>query len=288
MQILTPDFSGRRPPPPPLLPSPLSPVPSLLSPLPSPLSPPHLPSPPPCLPPTFPPSLLPLRKFDSVLSSLFGMRLALRILRPHSLTLTLTVSLSHCLSHLSHLFLISLISLSPLFLSPLCLSSFRLSSLSSLSSLAGGSGQRATYKGLFTPASKKSAVFFPTSLPSTFPFWSASFRPPLGLKYIYIYIQIKLYIYICISFLYYGITHVHPISHFSAPGPWTPSRTPPPPRVRRARRCSGATGAPSSGSAASDGRRGWHGRQTWKAWKMDVGSSEVISGYVSDGYEDAG
>ena len=202
MQILTPDFSGRRPPPPPLLPSPLSPVPSLLSPLPSPLSPPHLPSPPPCLPPTFPPSLLPLRKFDSVLSSLFGMRLALRILRPHSLTLTLTVSLSHCLSHLSHLFLISLISLSPLFLSPLCLSSFRLSSLSSLSSLAGGSGQRATYKGLFTPASKKSAVFFPTSLPSTFPFWSASFRPPLGLKYIYIYIQIKLYIYIYVYLFY--------------------------------------------------------------------------------------
>ena len=81
-------------------------------------------------------------------------------------------------SSLSHLFLISfssLSSLSPLSLSPLCLSSFR---LSSLSSLAGGSGQRATYKGLFTPASKKSAVFFPTSLPSTFPFWSASFRPP--------------------------------------------------------------------------------------------------------------
>ena len=102
------------------------------------------------------------------------------ILRPHSLTLTLTLSLSHCLSHLSHLshlFLISLISLSSLSLSPLCLSSFR---LSSLSSLAGGSGQRATYKGLFTPASKKSAVFFPTSLPSTFPFWSASFRPPLA------------------------------------------------------------------------------------------------------------
>ena len=177
--------------------------------------------------------LLPLRKFDSVLSSLFGMWLALRILRPHSLTLTLTLtltliltvslisrislislslslsslsslfhlslnslsSLSHLslissLSSLPHLFLISLISLSylsllshlsllSLSLSPLCLSSFR---LSSLSSLAGGSGQRTTYKGLFTPASKKSAVFFPTSLPSTFPFWSASFRPPLGLK----------------------------------------------------------------------------------------------------------
>ena len=100
----------------------------------------------------------------------------------HSHSHCLTVSLSHCLSlplsslsSLSHLFLISLISLSSLSLSPLCLSSFR---LSSLPSLAGGSGQRATYKGLFTPASKKSAVFFPTSLPSTFPFWSASFRPP--------------------------------------------------------------------------------------------------------------
>ena len=132
-----------------------------------------------------PSSFLPLRKFDSVLSSLFGMRLALRILRPHSL-LTLTLSLSYYLSHLFHLFLISLIlsflSLSlflALFLSPLCLSSFR---LSSLSSFVGGFGQRATYKGLFT-ASKKSAVFFPTSLPSIFPFWSASFRPPLGLKF---------------------------------------------------------------------------------------------------------
>ena len=163
MQILTPVFSGRRPPSSPLPTSPLPTSPPLLLLV-------FLPS---SLPPS---SLLPLRKFDSVLSSLFGMRLALRILRPHSLTLTLTLSLSHCLSHLSHLFLISLSSLS---LSPLCLSSFR---LSSLSSLAGGSGQRATYKGLFTPASKKSAVFFPTSLPSTFPFWSASFRPPLGLK----------------------------------------------------------------------------------------------------------
>ena len=128
VQILTPDFSGRRPPPtpppPPHLPSPHLPSPHLPS--------PHLPpSPPPCLPPIFPPSLLPLRKFDSVLSSLFGMRLALRILRPHSLTLTLTLSLSHCLSHLSHLshlFLISLISLSSL--SPLSLSLLSVSRLS--------------------------------------------------------------------------------------------------------------------------------------------------------------
>ena len=56
------------------------------------------------------------------------MRLALRILRPHSLTLT--VSLSHCLSnlsHLSHLFLISLISLSSLSLSLSLLSVSRVS-----------------------------------------------------------------------------------------------------------------------------------------------------------------
>ena len=114
VQILTPDFSGRRPPPP-------SPLPT--SPLPT--SPPLLPpSPPPCLPPIFPPSLLPLRKFDSVLSSLFGMRLALRILRPHSLTLTLTLSLSHCLT-VSLISLISFSSLSSLSLS-LSLSSLSL------------------------------------------------------------------------------------------------------------------------------------------------------------------
>ena len=180
MPILTPDLSGRSPLPPPLPTSPLLLVVSLPSP------PPLSPSPSP-LPFPLP---FPLRKFDSILSSLFdfGMLLALRILRPHSLTLTLTLTLtvshSHCLSlslsHLSHLSLISLshlslispsslshlslISLSsplPLSLSPLCLSCFRLSSLFS----------RMT-------ASKKSAVFFPTSLPSTFPFWSASFRPP--------------------------------------------------------------------------------------------------------------
>ena len=180
VQILTPDYSGRRSPPPPpplppLSPPPLSPPP----PLSSSLSSSHLPS-----------SLLPLRKFDSVL---FGIRLALRILRTHSLTLTLTAALAHSYSHshsltvllsyyfsyLSYFFLISLISFSSfslsLSLSLLCFSSFH---LSSFSSFAGGSGQRAIYKGLFTLASKKSAVFFPTSLPSTFPFWSASFRPP--------------------------------------------------------------------------------------------------------------
>ena len=174
MQILTPDFSGRRPPP---LPS--APLPS--SPLPSPLSPPHLPSPPPCLPPTFPPSLPPpssqvrLRPVVALWHAVSVAYLAAALAHSHCLTVSLSHCLSLSLSHLSHLSHLFLISLSSLSLSPLCLSSFR---LSSLSSLAGGSGQRATYKGLFAPASKKSAVFFPTSLPSTFPFWSASFRPP--------------------------------------------------------------------------------------------------------------
>ena len=69
VQILTPDFSGRRPPPPPPLP-PLPPPSSPPLPSPPPLSPPPLsplPSPHPtspllpssCLPPTFPPSLPP-------------------------------------------------------------------------------------------------------------------------------------------------------------------------------------------------------------------------------------
>ena len=194
MQILTPDFSDRSPPPFP----PLPPLPS-----------PHLPSPLPCLLVFLSPSLPPpssqvrLRPVVALWHVVSVAYLAAALAHSHShshslsLSLILTVSLislislstlSHLslislssLSSLPHLFLISLISLSslsPLSLSlslSLCLSSFR---LSSLSSLAGGSGQRTTYKGLFTPASKKSAVFFPTSLPSTFPFWSASFRPP--------------------------------------------------------------------------------------------------------------
>ena len=205
VQILTPDFLGRSPPPSPPPPLPTSPLLLLV----------FLPP-----PPSLPPSLLPLRKFDSLLSSLFGMRLALRILRPHSLTLTLTltftltltltVSLSLSLSSLSHLSLISLIS--PSSLSHLSLISLSLSlSLSSLSLVfpslfslfsrrrirAKSHIERTLHLESFAPpnlckascllllhatASKKSAVFFPTSLPSTFPFWSASFRPPLGLK----------------------------------------------------------------------------------------------------------
>ena len=117
VQILTPDLSGRSPPPPP--------PPSSPPPLSSSLSSSHLPS--------LPPSLLPLRKFDSVLSSLFGMQLALRILRPHTLTLTLTLTLtvSLCLSLISLISLSSLSSLPHLFhLSHLSLLSLSLSSLS--------------------------------------------------------------------------------------------------------------------------------------------------------------
>ena len=139
VQILTPDFSGRSPPPSP-----------------------HLPSPP-CFPPTFPPSLPPpssqvrLRPVVALWHAVSVAHLAAALAHSHSHSHCLSLSLSS-LSSLSHLSLISLISpsslshlslisLSSLSLSPLCLSSFR---LSSLSSLAGGSGQRATYKGLFT------------------------------------------------------------------------------------------------------------------------------------------
>ena len=197
VQILTPDFSGRSPPPP-SLPLPTSP---LLS---SSLSPCLLVFLPPSLPP--PSSQVRLRPVVALWHVVSVAYLAAALAHSHSHSHSLSLSHPHCLSHLSHLSHLSLISqlslislsslshlshlslisfsslsylshlsLLSLSLSPLCLSSFR---LSSLSSLAGGSGQRTTYKGLFTPASKKSAVFFPTSLPSTFPFWSASFRPP--------------------------------------------------------------------------------------------------------------
>ena len=182
VQILTPDFSGRRPPPPP---RPSAPLPS---------------SPPPS-------SQVRLRPVVALWHAVSVAYLAAALAHSHSHCLTvslshcLTVSLSHCLtvslslslshlSHLSHLFLISLISLSSLSLSSLSLVFPSLFSLFSRRRIRA----RATYKGLFTPASKKSAVFFPTSLPSTFPFWSASFRPPLGLKCIYTVYIISYYI----------------------------------------------------------------------------------------------
>ena len=162
MQILTPVFSGRRPPSSPLPTSPLPTSPPLLLLV-------FLPS---SLPPS---SLLPLRKFDSVLSSLFGMRLALRILRPHSLTLTLTLSLSHCLSHLSHLFLISLSSLS---LSLLSVSRLSVSLLSLLSQEDPGKEPHIKDSSPLPP--KRAPCFFLPRCPPLSHSGALAFAPPLA------------------------------------------------------------------------------------------------------------
>ena len=161
MQILTPDFSG-------LHTSPLPTSPLLLLVF---------------LPSSLPPSLLPLRKFDSVLSSLFGMRLALRILRPHSLTLTLTLSLSHCLSHLSHLshlFLISLISLSSqsLSLSLLSVSRLSVSLLSLLSQEDPGKEPHIKDSSPLPP--KRAPCFFLPRCPPLSHSGALAFAPPLA------------------------------------------------------------------------------------------------------------
>ena len=184
VQILTPDFSGRRPPP-------LPPSPPLRS---SPLSPPHLPSPPPCLPPTFPPSLPPpssqvrLRPVVALWHLWHAVSVAyLAAALSHCLTVSLSLSLSF-ISLISFSSLSSL-SLSPLSLSPLCLSSFR---LSSLSSLAGRSRQRATYKGLFIPASKRAPCFFLPRCPPLSHSGALAFAPPLASSiYIFSYVFIS-------------------------------------------------------------------------------------------------
>ena len=197
VQILTPDYSGRRspppPPPPPLSPPPLSPLPT--SPVPT--SPPlfllvFLPS------SLLPSSLLSLRKFDSVLSSLFGIRLALRILRTHSLTLTLTAALAHSYSHshsltvllsyyfsyLSYFFLISLISFSSFSLS---LSLFSVSRLSiSLFSLLSQEdpGKEPYIKDSLPLPPKRAPCFFLPRCPPLSHSGALAFAPPLGLKFL--------------------------------------------------------------------------------------------------------
>ena len=191
-------------------------------PLPLPTSPlPTSPSPPPCLPPSLPPpsSQVRLRPVVALWHAVSVAYLAAALAHFHShshshshspclslslISLISLISLSS-LSSLPHLFLISLSSLSPLSLlslslSPLCLSSFR---LSSLSSLAGGSGQRATYKGLFTwnrlprptcarrPAfcysvrlpPKRAPCFFLHRCPPLSHSGALAFAPPLGLKF---------------------------------------------------------------------------------------------------------
>ena len=135
--------------------------------------------------PSLPPSLLPLRKFDSVLSSLFGMRLALRILRPHSLTLT--VSLSHCLTVSLSLSLISLISLisfsslsslSPLSLSLLSVSRLSVSLLSLLSQEDPGKEPHIKDSSPLPP--KRAPCFFLPRCPPLSHSGALAFAPPLA------------------------------------------------------------------------------------------------------------
>ena len=142
--------------PPPLLPSP------------------HLPSPPPCLPPIFPPSLLPLRKFDAL-------RHAVSV--AHSLTLTLTLSLSHCLT-VSLISLISLISFSSLSsLSPLSLSLLSVSRLSvSLLSLLSQEdpGKEPHIKDSSPLPPKRAPCFFLPRCPPLSHSGALAFAPPLA------------------------------------------------------------------------------------------------------------
>ena len=166
------------------------------------------------LPPSLPPpsSQVRLRPVVALWHAVSVAYLAAALAHSHSHSHSHCLSLSHLshlslssLSHLSHLSLISFSSLShlsllSLSLSPLCLSSFR---LSSLSSLAGGSGQRATYKGLFTwnrlprptcasrPAfcysvrlpPKRAPCFFLPRCPPLSHSGALAFAPPLGLKF---------------------------------------------------------------------------------------------------------
>ena len=172
VQILTPDFSGRRPPPPP---RPSAPLPS---------------SPPPS-------SQVRLRPVVALWHAVSVAYLAAALAHSHSHCLTvslshcLTVSLSLCLS-LSLISLISLISfsslssLSPLSLSPLCLSSFR---LSSLSSLAGGSGQEPHIKDSSPLPPKRAPCFFLPRCPPLSHSGALAFAPPLASSVYILYIS---------------------------------------------------------------------------------------------------
>ena len=178
MQILTPDFSGRRPPP--TTPTPPHPLPSPL--LPSPLSPPHLPSPPPCLPPTFPPSLPPpssqvrLRPVVALWHAVSVAYLAAALAHSHCLTVSLSLSLSH-LSHLSHLSLISLSSLS-LSLSLLSVSRLSVSLLSLLSQEDPGKEPHIKDSSPLPP--KRAPCFFLPRCPPLSHSGALAFAPPLA------------------------------------------------------------------------------------------------------------
>ena len=172
MQILTPDFSGRRPPPhppPPLSPPPLSPPP----PLSSSLSSSHLPS----LPP--PSSQVRLRPVVALWHAVSVAYLAAALAHSHSHSLT--VSLSHCLSHLSHLshlFLISLISLSSLSLSLLSVSRLSVSLLSLLSQEDPGKEPHIKDSSPLPP--KRAPCFFLPRCPPLSHSGALAFAPPLA------------------------------------------------------------------------------------------------------------
>ena len=111
------------------------------------------------------------------------MRLALRILRPHSLTLTLTLSLSHCLT-VSLISLISLISFSSLSsLSPLSLSLLSVSRLSvSLLSLLSQEdpGKEPHIKDSSPLPPKRAPCFFLPRCPPLSHSGALAFAPPLA------------------------------------------------------------------------------------------------------------
>ena len=108
------------------------------------------------------------------------MRLALRILRPHSLTLTLTLSLSHCLtvSLISLISLISFSSLSPLSLSLLSVSRLSVSLLSLLSQ--EDPGKEPHIKDFSPLPPKRAPCFFLPRCPPLSHSGALAFAPPLA------------------------------------------------------------------------------------------------------------
>ena len=171
VQILTPDFSGRRPPPspPPLSPPPLSS--SLFS--------SHLPS----LPPPSS-SQVRLRPVVALWHAVSVAYLAAALAHSHCLTVSLSLSLSH-LSHLSHLFLISLSlsSLSPLSLSLLSVSRLSVSLLSLLSQEDPGKEPHIKDSSPLPLPPKRAPCFFLPRCPPLSHSGALAFAPPLGLKY---------------------------------------------------------------------------------------------------------
>ena len=188
VQILTPDFSGRRPPPtPPPLPPPLSPSPHLPSPhLPSPLSPPpplssslsssHLPS----LPP--PSSQVRLRPVVALWHAVSVAYLAAALAHSHSHSLTVSLSLSSLISLISLISFSSLSSLSPLSLSLLSVSRLSVSLLSLLSQEDPGKEPHIKDSSPLPP--KRAPCFFLPLCPPLSHSGALAFAPPLASSHV--------------------------------------------------------------------------------------------------------